>query len=68
MMQPVASLEPIEKWIGTLFPTSHFVRASVGTFAKGLGFAELIPTLAILAAFWPALMGISLVFTRKQEK
>ncbi len=67
MMQPVASLEPVERWIGTLFPTAHFVRVSVGTFAKGMGFGELMPTLAILAAFWPALIGIALAFTRKQE-
>lgn len=67
MMQPVASLEPLDRWIGTLFPTAHFVRISVGTFAKGLSLVDLIPALGILAAFWPAFMGIALGLTRKQD-
>lgn len=67
MMQPVASLEPLERWIGTLFPTAYFVRISVGTFAKGLSFAELIPALGILLVFWLIFMGIALGLTRKQE-
>lgn len=67
LMQPVASLDPAGRWIGTLFPTSHFVQISVGVFDKGLSLAELIPTLGILAVFWPILLGIALLSMRKQE-
>ena len=41
---------------------------SVGTFTKGLGFADLARNLAELSLFVPALPILSLVLLRKQEK
>ena len=67
LMQPVASLEPPDQLIGTLFPTSHFNQVSVGAFAKGRSFIDLIPALAILAAFWVGLLGLAIALLRKQE-
>jgi ribosome-dependent ATPase len=67
LMQPVASLEPADWLIGTLFPTSHFNQVSVGVFAKGRNFTELLPTLAILASFWLALLALAVGLLRKQE-
>lgn len=43
MMQPVASLEDGARLIGTFFPTTYFMKISVGAFTKGLNFADLMP-------------------------
>ena len=40
----------------------------MGTFTKGLGFADLGSNLLLLAAFAPVLVILSLVFLRKQER
>jgi len=47
---------------------SYFVPVSVGTFTKGLGFADLAVTLAELAAFIPILTILNLMLLRKQER
>lgn len=67
LMQPVASLEPAARLIGTLFPTSHFNQVSLGVFAKGRSFTELLPTLTILAAFWIGFLSLAIALLRKQE-
>ncbi|MGD9967590.1 MAG: ribosome-associated ATPase/putative transporter RbbA [Hyphomonadaceae bacterium] len=68
LMQPVASLEPVDRLIGTLFPTAHFNLVSTGVFAKGRGFLSLLPTLAVLAAFWVGLVALAVALLRKQER
>ncbi len=67
LMQPVATLEGGAWVIGTFFPTTYFMRVSVGAFTKGLGFGELLPFIAATAAFWPALLGLAWLILRKQE-
>ena len=67
MMQPVASLEGGAWVLGTFFPTTYFMRISVGAFTKGLGFFELLPFIAATAAFWPALLALAFLILRKQE-
>ena len=47
---------------------SYFVPISVGTFTKGLGFADLAGHLLPLSLFIPALTLISLMLVRPQEK
>ena len=54
--------------LGRLFPMTYFLPISVGTFTKGLGFADLGGQLLALAAFVPALTLLSLVLLRRQEK
>jgi len=66
MTVPVSSLTGVAKIMGALFPMSYYLPVSVGTFTKGLGFAELAPDLAALSLFIPALTTISLVLLRKQ--
>jgi ribosome-dependent ATPase len=68
MLTPVSALTGGAHLIGRLFPMTYFLRISVGTFTKGLGFAELGPTLLSLAAFIPVLVTLSLVLLRKQER
>jgi ribosome-dependent ATPase len=67
MMTPVASLTGGAALIGKLFPTTYFLKISVGTFTKALGFVDLVPDYLALAAFVPALILLSLVFLKKQE-
>ena len=48
---------------------TYFLPISVGTFTKGLGFADLSrPPAGRLPAFVPALTLLSLVLLRRQEK
>lgn len=68
LMIPVSSLTGFGAVLGRLFPMSYFLPISVGTFTKGLGFADLSGDLLALAAFVPGLALLSLVLLRKQEK
>ena len=68
MMTPVSSLAGAAQLIGRAFPMTYFVPISVGTFTKGLGFADLGANLAALAAFIPILTGLNLLLLRKQER
>ena len=67
MLTPVSSLNGAAALMGYAFPMTYFLRISVGTFTKGLGFAELGSNLLMLAAFIPALTLVSLLLLRKQE-
>jgi ribosome-dependent ATPase len=68
MSVPVSSLTGMAHIMGRLFPMSYFLPISVGTFAKGLGFADLYENLAVLATFVPVLTFLSLLLLRKQER
>ena len=68
MMTPVSSLSGVAQIMGRAFPMTYFVPISIGVFTKGLGFADLGPTMAALSVFTPVLTAISLVFLRKQER
>ncbi|HVB14965.1 MAG TPA: ABC transporter permease, partial [Stellaceae bacterium] len=68
MMVPVSSLSGMARIMGRLFPMSYFLPISVGTFTKGLGFADLAGQLGSLALFVPALTLLSLLLLRRQER
>jgi len=68
MMVPVSSLTGMARIMGRLFPMTYFLPVSVGTFTKGLGFAELATNLAALLLFIPVLLALSLLLLRKQER
>ena len=68
MMTPVSSLSGMAQFIGLCFPMSYYRPISVGTFTKGLGFADLGSSILMLAVFIPALTTISLLLLRKQER
>jgi ribosome-dependent ATPase len=67
MMSPVSSLTGMARIVGQLFPMTYFVPICVGTFTKGLGFADLSGDLLKLALFVPALLLLSMLLLRKQE-
>ena len=62
MLTPVSSLTGAGAIIGHLFPMTYFLRISVGTFTKGLGFEDLALDLVALAAFIPVLTLLSIAF------
>ena len=67
MMTPVSSITGFGAVLGRLFPMTYFVPISVGTFTKGLGFADLFHHIVMLSLFVPALTILSLLLLRKQE-
>jgi len=68
MLTPVSSLTGTGAVIGHSFPMTYFLKISVGTFTKGLGWQDLSGNLLALAVFIPVLTGASLLMLRKQEK
>ncbi len=68
MQVPVSSLAPMAQIMGRAFPMTYFRPIVIGTFTKGLGFSDLAANLAELAVFIPALLLISLLLLRKQER
>ncbi|PZP85280.1 MAG: multidrug ABC transporter ATP-binding protein [Azospirillum brasilense] len=67
MLRPVATLEGSAYWIGTFYPTTYFLKISVGAFTKGLDFVSLLPFVAHLALFAPVLLALNILTLRKQE-
>jgi ribosome-dependent ATPase len=67
LLQPVSTLEGPAYWIGTFFPTTYFIRVSVGTLTKGLEFGDVLPFIAQTALFIPVLLTATVLLSRKQE-
>jgi ribosome-dependent ATPase len=67
MMDPVSSLEGAGALIGRIYPTTHFLTISHGTFSKGLGFADLYHSFLPLLIAIPVLIGSSVALLKKQE-
>jgi ribosome-dependent ATPase len=68
MIDPVSSLEGAGKIIGNIYPTTHFLIIARGTFSKALTFSDLGSQFASLLVAIPALIAISAVLLKKQEK
>jgi len=68
MSTPAASITGFGRFLGQVFPMTYFLPICVGAFTKGLHFADLAGHVARLALFFPALVGLSLLLLRKQEK
>ncbi len=67
LFAPVSSLSGTAKVIGLTFPSAWYQPVTVGVFAKGLGMADLWPSIAALAIIATAYFVLSLLFLRKQE-
>ncbi|MBO0799760.1 MAG: ABC transporter permease, partial [Blastocatellia bacterium] len=68
MLDPVSSLEGLGAFIGSIYPTTHFLTIARGTFSKGLGFTDLRASFVPLLIAVPVLIGLGVVFLRKQER
>jgi len=68
LLEPVSSLEGVGAVIGQVFPASHFITISRGTFSKGLGFADLADSFVPLLLAVPVLLAIGTMLLRKQAR
>jgi ribosome-dependent ATPase len=68
MIDPVSSLEGGARFVGEVFPATHFVTICRGVFSKALGFADLSPYLLPLALAIPVILGLSVLLLKKQER
>ncbi|SFT01740.1 ribosome-dependent ATPase [Sulfitobacter marinus] len=68
LLVPVSSLSGSGRMIGLGFPAAWYQQISVGTFTKGLGFAELWQNHVVLLGFAFFFIGASILMLRKQEK
>jgi len=68
MIDPVPSLQGIGRWIGEVYPTTHFLTIARGTFSKALGFPDLWGSFLPLALATPVLLGISVLLLKKQAR
>ena len=66
-INPVSSLQGFEAVIGRIYPTSHFLTISRGTFAKALQFGDLKSSFLPLLLAIPILIGLCAVLLKKQE-
>ncbi|MDS7909328.1 ribosome-associated ATPase/putative transporter RbbA [Klebsiella pasteurii] len=67
MIDPVASLEGPGRWIGQIYPTSHFLTIARGTFSKALNLTDLWGSFIPLLIAVPLVLGLSVWLLKKQE-
>ncbi|HCA9770161.1 TPA: ribosome-associated ATPase/putative transporter RbbA [Klebsiella variicola subsp. variicola] len=68
MIDPVASLEGPGRWIGQIYPTSHFLTIARGTFSKALNLSDLWGSFIPLLIAVPLVLGLSVLLLKKQEE
>ena len=68
MLDPVSSLEGGGAFIGAIYPTSHFLNISRGTFAKALEFGDLWAAFLPLLIAVPVLTLAAVLLLRKQAR
>ncbi|MEO1085604.1 MAG: ABC transporter ATP-binding protein/permease, partial [Acidobacteriota bacterium] len=64
----VTSLEGGAAVFSKIYPTTHFLIITRGTFCKALGFGDPTGQFAALILFVPALITLCVLLLRKQEK
>ena len=67
LTDPVSSLSGFGRLIGNIYPTAYYITISRGTFSKALGFAGLHGSFIPLLITIPVLIGLSVMFLKKQE-
>ena len=67
MIDPVASLEGPGRWIGQIYPTSHFLTIARGTFSTALNLTDLWGSFIPLLIAVPLVLGLSVWLLKKQE-
>lgn len=68
MVDPVSSLQGVGAFIGEIYPTSHYLTISRGTFSKALGFSDLRHSFYPLIIAIPVLTTLSVLLLKKQAK
>ncbi|HEX6119618.1 MAG TPA: ribosome-associated ATPase/putative transporter RbbA [Dongiaceae bacterium] len=67
MIDPVSALEGAGALIGKIYPTTHYLIISRGTFSKALEFSDLQASFIPLLLALPVLLGLSAALLKKQE-
>ena len=67
MIDPVSSLEGAGALIGKIYPTTHFMTISRGTFSKALGLSDLYTSFIPLVIAVLVLIGLCAALLKKQE-
>ncbi|MHB0956115.1 MAG: ribosome-associated ATPase/putative transporter RbbA [Pirellulaceae bacterium] len=67
-LQPVSTLEGQARFIGSIWPTSYYIHASVGAYTKGLSPDLLTQDAIVLACCIPVFWAVSTLALKKQEK
>ena len=68
LTDPVSSLEGAGRFIGEIYPTTHYLVVIRGTFSKALDFGDLGASFMPLLIAVPVLAAASALFLRKQER
>lgn len=68
LLQPVSTLQGGAGVVGSIWPASYYMHASLGAYTKGLGADLLLKDVVFLACCIPILLAISFIGLKKQEK
>ena len=68
ILDPVSSLEGVARWIGTVYPATHFIDISRGVFNKALHFTDMAHAFWALLAAVPVILALSIALLKKQER
>ena len=68
LLQPVSTLKGGAGFIGSIWPASYYMHASLGAYTKGLGLRLMTIDLLFLACSIPVLLAISWFGLKKQER
>ncbi len=68
LLTPVSVLSDAARIFGLSFPSAWYQPISIGTFTKGLGFADLWPNLLALVGFFIGFTALAAFALRKREK
>ncbi len=68
LLDPTSSLQGLGAWVGRVYPTTHYLIVSRGTFSKGLGLGDLWPQMGALMLAAPVLLGACALLLRRQER
>jgi ribosome-dependent ATPase len=68
LLQPVSTLEGSARIIGSIWPTTYYMHASLGAYTKGLAAQLMFRDLVVLAVAFPVLLTMSTLALKKQDK
>jgi ribosome-dependent ATPase len=68
LLQPVSTLKGNAARVGSIWPATYYMHASLGAYTKGLGADLLLKDAVFLACCIPVVLAVSLFGLRKQEK
>lgn len=66
-LYPLAAVDGVPRLLGALFPSAYYQSIALGTFAKGLGLADLAVNCGVLAAFGLGFVAVAAALLDKQE-